>query len=318
MLLDHNEEGALPPLPPTEARNQRTLEIDTVSTLEVLRMLNSEDASVAPAVAGVLNELASAVELAVERLNVGGTVHYFGAGTSGRLAVMDAAELMPTFGLPPGVFVAHHAGGNSALEVPAEGAEDDESLAEKEAAALGPEDVAVGVTASGTTPYVRAALSAARSAGAGVILVTANGSSPLRAVADVTVAFDTGPEAIAGSTRLKAATAQKLVLNSFSTACMIALGKTYSNLMVEMVATNSKLRRRFITILHAATGASEESCADALEAAGGELKVALMCLLSGIGPDAARKTLASSGGRLRSALDGSALDGSALDGSGRA
>jgi N-acetylmuramic acid 6-phosphate etherase len=287
---------------PTEARNPRTVGIDQASTLGILELLNAEDAGVPAAVARVLDRLAVAVDLAEERVRAGGRVHYFGAGTSGRLAVLDAAELYPTFGLEAGMVVAHHAGGSRALERAVEGAEDDVALGERDAAAVAAADVALGLTASGRTPYVGGALAAARRAGAATVLVTSNPDPPLAADADVVIAVDTGPEAIAGSTRLKAGTAQKLVLNGFSTALMIRLGKTYSNLMIGLVPSNSKLHGRLVTLLVDATGLAAPKCRHALAAAGGDARVALVTLLAGCTPDQARTARATTGGVVRDAV----------------
>ena len=241
-------------------RNDRTTEIDTVGTLELLRLLNAEDAVVAGAVAAILPTLAEVVDLTVARVRDGGHVHYFGAGSSGRIGVLDAAEVVPTFGVDASLFVAHHAGGESAVAHAVEGAEDRESLGRQAAAAVSGGDVAVGLSASGRTPYVAGALRAARAAGALTVLVSSNLSAPLADLADHGLLVDTGPEAIAGSTRLKASTAQKMILNSLSTAVMIRLGRTYSNLMVSLSGTNEKLRQRQIFILMEASGATEAAC----------------------------------------------------------
>jgi N-acetylmuramic acid 6-phosphate etherase len=276
---------------PTEERNPGTHAIDSMSTLELLATLNGEDAHVAPAVLQVLPQLAVAVDLAVDRIRAGGTVHYFGAGTSGRLAVIDAAELMPTFNAPDGLFVAHHAGGAEALLKAVENVEDNVDLGAQEASVIGPLDVVIGITASGRTPYVAGALSVARARGALTILITANPQAELAGQVQHLLAVDTGPEVITGSTRLKAGTAQKLVLNSFSTAVMVRLGHTWSNLMVDVVATNAKLRGRVIRILCEASGADEIAARNALELASGELKPALVSLLAGVDPDTAREAL---------------------------
>lgn len=220
---------------------------------------------------------------------------------------MDAAELLPTFGAARGLFTAHHAGGNDAIEVPVEDAEDDERLG-AEAASLTPNDVAVGITASGATPYVAGALRAARSIPALTVLVTSNPDALLARVADVVIVVDTGPEAIAGSTRLKAATAAKLVLNSFSTAVMVRLGRTYSNLMVEVTPRNEKLRGRMLTILVQATDLPRPACAAALDRAGGNLKVALVSLLAGCPVATARLSLRASANQVGRAVE-IALDG---------
>ncbi|ATE52086.1 MULTISPECIES: N-acetylmuramic acid 6-phosphate etherase [Actinosynnema] len=287
---------------PTEARNPRTGEIDRMSTLDVLRMINSEDRGVPDAVAAVLPELARAADLAVAALLGGGRVHYVGAGTSGRLATLDAAELPPTFNTPPDWFVAHHAGGAEALVRAVENAEDQAATgAERIRAHAEPGDLVLGVTASGRTPFVLGALAAAHELGARTALVSNNPSAPPAPV-DVLITVDTGPEAIAGSTRMKAGSSQKLVLTAFSTAVMVRMGRTYSNLMVSVRATNAKLRGRTVRILSEATGLDERECTDALTEAGDDLKVALVHLLSGSpAPDAA-EALTATGGHVRQAL----------------
>jgi N-acetylmuramic acid 6-phosphate etherase len=290
-----------PLLPRTEVRNDRTTDIDTVGTLELLRLLNAEDAVVAGAVAAILPTLAEVVDLTVARVRDGGHVHYFGAGSSGRIGVLDAAEVVPTFGVDASLFVAHHAGGESAVAYAVEGAEDRESLGRQAAAAVSADDVAIGLSASGRTPYVAGALRAARAAGALTVLVSSNLSAPLADLADHGLLVDTGPEAIAGSTRLKASTAQKMILNSLSTAVMIRLGRTYSNLMVSLSGTNEKLRQRQIFILMEASGATEAACRAELARCGGDLRLAMVCLLSGLEPEAAAKALAA-GGSVRAAL----------------
>jgi N-acetylmuramic acid 6-phosphate etherase len=285
---------------PTEARNPNTADIDVLPTLQVLEQINAEDRIVAAAVAHVLPVLAEAVDAALSRYRVGGSIHYFGAGTSGRIAVADAAELPPTFSSQPGRIIAHQAGG--AVETAAEDAEDDAGAGAADAAGLRAQDVAVGLSASGRTPYVAGALRAARRAGALTVLISANPNASLAGDADFHIGVDTGPEAIAGSTRMKAGTAQKLVLNSFSTALMVRDGKTYSNLMVDMTPANAKLRGRVLRILMDASGCDEPTCAAALAAAGGNTKVALVCLLAGVDVPAASAALDEAGGGVRAAL----------------
>ena len=287
---------------PTEQRNPRTLAIDAVGTTEILRMVNSEDARVAGAVEVVIPELARAVDAGVEAIRGGGRVHYFGAGTSGRLAVLDAAELLPTFHVPDGLVVAHHAGGMEALLRAVENVEDSEEGGAADAVTVTGRDLVIGLAASGSTPYVAGALKAARAAGATTVLVTSNPSAPLAPLADIVIAADTGPEVIAGSTRLKAGTAQKLILNAFSTTLMIRLGRTWSNLMVDLVATNKKLRGRMLRILAEATGADPDACEAALAEADGELKLALVHLLTGTPIPAARAALDAAHGRVATAL----------------
>ncbi|HEX2418511.1 MAG TPA: N-acetylmuramic acid 6-phosphate etherase [Micromonosporaceae bacterium] len=290
---------------PTEARNPRTLRIDELDTIEVLRLINAEDQRVPTAVAGTLEQLATAVDLAVAALRGGGRVHYFGAGSSGRIGFLDAAELRPTFDAPDGWFCAHQAGGTKALLRAVENAEDDFAAGETEATnCVSPGDVVIGLTASGRTPYVLGALGATRRQGGRPVLLTANPDAGRSAevAAEIVIALDTGPEVIAGSTRMKAATAQKLALNAFSTAIMVRLGRVYSNLMVSMVATNAKLRARMVSILVEATGQDEQRCRAALQAADGELKPALVALLGGAGVPDARRVLEASEGRVREAL----------------
>ena len=295
---------ALPVSSRTEERNRRTADIDVVPTEQILRLLNAEDATVAGAVASVLPALAAAVDRVVERLRAGGRVHYFGAGTSGRIGVLDAAEVVPTFGLEPGIFVAHQAGGAQALRSAVEGVEDEEALGATDARDVTAADVAVGISASGRTPYVAGALRRAGSAGAVTVLVSSNPAAPLAVLAQHGVLTDTGPEAIAGSTRLKAATAQKMVLNALSTAAMVRLGRTYSNLMISMSGSNAKLRQRQLTILRELSGARDEACRDELARCGGDLRLAMLCLLSGLEPKAAAGALTEAGGSVREALAG--------------
>ncbi|MTD55939.1 N-acetylmuramic acid 6-phosphate etherase [Amycolatopsis pithecellobii] len=288
---------------PTEQRNPRTTDIDRMSSLGILSMINSEDRRVPQAVNEVLPDLAVAVDYAAEALRNGHRVHYVGAGTSGRLAVLDAAELVPTYNVPDGWFVAHHAGGARALQKAVENAEDDAAGGAAElSAAVKRGDFVLGLTASGRTPYVLGALLAASQKGARTGLVSGNPQAMRPAGVDVLIAVDTGPEVIAGSTRMKAGTAQKTILTAFSTATMVKLGRTYSNLMVSMRATNAKLRGRTLRILREATGASEQDCADALAEADGDLKVALMRLLCGVDVNTATALLAASGGHVRDAV----------------
>ncbi|MFD8496874.1 N-acetylmuramic acid 6-phosphate etherase [Amycolatopsis sp. NPDC059657] len=289
---------------PTEQRNPRTTDIDLMSTIGILGAINAEDRRVPDAVNAVLGQLAVAVDHAVEALRGGGRVHYVGAGTSGRLATLDAAELVPTFNVPPDLFVAHHAGGERALRQAVENAEDDAMAGAAEmTSSVEPGDFVLGLTASGRTPFVLGALAAAARRGAKTGLVSGNAKGSKPPGVDVLIAVDTGPEAIAGSTRMKAGTAQKLILTSFSTATMIKLGRTYSNLMVSMRATNAKLRGRTVRILQEATGMTMAVCSDALTEADGELKVALVHLLSGVDVRGAAAALSANDGHVRKALD---------------
>jgi len=288
---------------PTERRNPDTAEIDQLPTPEVLRLLNQQDRTVPEAVGEVLPQLAEAVDRAVAALRAGGRVHYVGAGTSGRLAVLDAAELVPTYNAPPDWFVAHQAGGAEALRHAVEGAEDDAdagaALADSE---IGPHDLVLGLTASGRTPFVLGALTAARRRGAATALISSNPEAAAPAPADLVLAVATGPEPVTGSTRMKAGTAQKLLLTSFSTTVMIRMGRTYSNLMVSLVATNAKLRGRTLRILRETTGCDEHECAEALATAGGDLKTALVHLLSGADVARSAEALRTADGQVRGAL----------------
>jgi N-acetylmuramic acid 6-phosphate etherase len=288
---------------PTEQRNPRTTDIDLMSTIGILGMINTEDRRVPDAVNLVLPQLALAVDHAVEALRSGHRVHYFGAGTSGRLATLDAAELVPTFAVPADWVVAHHAGGERALRQAVENAEDDATAGAAEVrASIEPGDFVLGLTASGRTPYVLGALQAAAQLNARTALVSGNPAAVQPPGVDILMAVDTGPEVIAGSTRMKAGTAQKIILTAFSTATMIKMGRTYSNLMVSMRATNAKLRGRTVRILHEATGLDDEVCAQALAEAGGELKVALVHLLCGVAPAEASEMLTSNDGFVRKAV----------------
>ncbi|MCL2584759.1 MAG: N-acetylmuramic acid 6-phosphate etherase [Streptosporangiales bacterium] len=284
-------------LPPTERRNPRTLGIDVLPTLGVLELLNDEDETVARAVRAMLGDLAAVVDETAARVRRGGRVHYFGAGSSGRIAVLDAAELVPTFGLSPDLVVGHLAGGEEAMFRAVEGAEDDEERGRAEGEAVaGDSDVVIGLAASGRTPYVAGVLSGARGKGAFTAVITSDPGSRLLALADVGLVAETGPEAIAGSTRMKATTAMKLILNSFSTALMIRLGRTYSNLMVGVSASNVKLRDRKVRILGEASGEPAGACAEALAAADGDLRLAMVMLLGRADVQAARAALQAAEG----------------------
>jgi N-acetylmuramic acid 6-phosphate etherase len=279
------------------------MDLDQLSTLDLLRSINAEDRLVPDAVAAALPALATAVDFAVDALRNGRRVHYVGAGTSGRMATLDAAELLPTYNAPPEWFVVHHAGGDNALHKAVEDAEDnDEGGAAELAASASPGDFVLGLTASGRTPYVLGALRAARERDARTGLVFSNPHATGLLDIDVLIEVDTGPEVVAGSTRMKAGTAQKLVLTAFSTAVMVKLGRTYSNLMVSMRATNAKLRGRTLRILREATGLTQQECARALDDAQGDLKVALVHLLSGADATQAATALAASDGHVRQAL----------------
>jgi N-acetylmuramic acid 6-phosphate etherase len=284
------------PQKPTEAVRDRELDLRT--TRELVGLLNTEDATVAGAVAEAGDALATAIDAIAEQLARGGRLIYVGAGTSGRLAALDAAECGPTFGSRPGEVVAVIAGDD-------EDAEDDRvaGVADLAALAVGGDDVVIGVSASGSTPYTLAALEAAGEAGALRIAVACVRGSELAGLAEHEIAVVTGPEAVAGSTRLKAGTAQKLVLNTISTVTMVRLGRTYAGLMVGVSPENTKLRERARRNLVIASGAAEADVDAALEAAGNDGRVALVSLLAGVEPDVARERLAEAGGSVRAALE---------------
>jgi N-acetylmuramic acid 6-phosphate etherase len=290
---------------PTEGRNPATTEIDRLPTVDVLRLLLAEDATVPGAVAAALPELAAAVDVLVAALRVGGHVHVVGAGTSGRLAALDADELGPTYGLEPGRWTAHVAAYDGIVD-----GEDDTVAGAAVGALAGAGDVLVAVTASGRTPYAIAALQAAKENGAATVLLSGRPGAAAGSDVDVHIAVRTGPEAVTGSTRLKAGTAQKLALNALSTATMIRCGRTWSNLMVGAVATNSKLRGRIAAALVAATGEDQDTCAVAVEEADGDGRVALLTLLSGASAPAARRALDNTGGHVREALAALTANGS--------
>jgi N-acetylmuramic acid 6-phosphate etherase len=287
---------------PTEQPNPRTADLDRMDTLHMLERLNDEDQRVAPAVRAALPQLARAVDVALERWRRGGRIVLFGAGTSGRLAALDAAELGPTFGVPHERYLARIAGGVSAFQTPVEGAEDDALAGRAAAADLGPLDVAFGIAASGRTPWVLGALEAARERRSATVGLACVPDPALARCADVTIVVDAGPEPIAGSTRMKAGTAQKLVLNAFSTSLMVGLGKVYGNLMVDVQATNAKLQRRAVRLVQQIAGVEAPIASDALASAAGEVKTAIVLLRLGVSAVEARAQLAAADGRLRSVL----------------
>src|SRR5216683_2414559 len=271
----------------TEQSNPRTVDIDQLDSLGVLMRLNDEDQLVAPAVRKALPELAQAVDLTVERWQRGGRVVLFGAGTSGRLATLDAAELGPTFGVPADRYQARLAGGAGAFLKAREGAEDDQAAGANAANDLSAVDVAFGIAASGQTPWVIGALERARQRGAATIGLACVAKPALAAFVDVAIVVDTGPEPISGSTRMKAGTAQKLVLNAFSSTLMIRLGKVYSNLMVDVQATNAKLRRRAVRLVCEAAHVDQSAAERALAESAWDVKVAIALLRLGVSAEIA-------------------------------
>ncbi|KOG16084.1 N-acetylmuramic acid 6-phosphate etherase [Streptomyces viridochromogenes] len=288
----------------TEAFRPELAEIDQLPTLDIARLMNGEDASVAAAVASRLPQIAAAIDAIAERMAQGGRLVYAGAGTAGRLGVLDASECPPTFNTDPSQVVGLIAGGPEALVTSVEGAEDSRELAraDLDALALDATDTVVGISASGRTPYAIGAVEHARAQGALTVGLACNPASALAAAADHGIEIVVGPELLTGSTRLKAGTAQKLVLNMLSTITMIRLGKTYGNLMVDVRASNDKLRARSRRIVALATGADDADIERALTAAGGEVKTAILVLLASLDGATATRLLEESGGHLRAAL----------------
>ncbi|MDI6600865.1 N-acetylmuramic acid 6-phosphate etherase [Calorimonas adulescens] len=288
----------------TEGRNPDTMDIDTLDTMGILRKINDEDKKVALAVEQELPSIAKAVDIIVESIKKGGRIFYVGAGTSGRLGVLDASECPPTYGVSPELFQGVIAGGIKALYSSTEGAEDDREQGKRDLSEKGLKDidVTVGIAASGRTPYVLGAVDYARSTGCRTVGIACNKDSELEKIVDVMIAPEVGPEVIMGSTRMKAGTAQKLVLNMLSTASMIRLGKVYTNLMVDMKASNEKLLARARRIVKLATGAPDEIVEEALEGSGYHSKTAILMILKGISREQAEEELKKADGFIRKAL----------------
>ncbi len=293
-----------PSLPLTETRNPASTYIDTVSTIEMLQIINYEDAHVAAVVQAELPQIAMAVEAIAERMRIGGRLIYVGAGTSGRLGALDAAECPPTYNTPPELVIALIAGGKQAFDAAIEGAEDDASAGASavQAIQITPNDVLIGIAASGNTPYVIGAMQAARATGAQTISLACSHPSAIANHAYIVIAPLVGPEVITGSTRMKAGTAQKMVLNMITTAVMIRLGKTYGNLMVDVQSTNTKLRQRALRIVCEATGLEEAEATILLAACQHQVKTAIVAALGNITPAEAQHRLNRAGGRVREAL----------------
>jgi N-acetylmuramic acid 6-phosphate etherase len=303
-MSDHGDLRAELETLTTEAFRPELSEIDRLPTLEIARLMNGEDATVPTAVAARLPLIAAAIDAIAERMARGGRLIYAGAGTAGRLGVLDASECPPTFNTDPSRVVGVIAGGPTAMVTSIEGAEDSRELAaaDLDALAVTADDTVVGVSASGRTPYAVGAVEHARKQGALTVGLSCNEHSALASAADHGIEIVVGPELLTGSTRLKSGTAQKLVLNMLSTITMIRLGKTYGNLMVDVRASNEKLRARSRRIVALATGASDEEIERALAATDGEVKNAILTIVGGVdGPTAAR-LLEESEGHLRAAL----------------
>ena len=289
----------------TEAIDSRFSKIDTLSTIDLLKLFNDGDKSVAEEVAKVLPKVAEAINEITMRMELGGRLIYVGAGTSGRLGVLDASECIPTFSLEEGLVIGIIAGGDTALRTGIEGAEDvlEGAIEELKKMNFSKKDSLVGIAASGRTPYVVGALKYAKEIGAASIALSCNLNSELSKFANVAIEVDTGAEILAGSTRLKAGTAQKLVLNMISTVSMIKLGKTYGNLMVDLQVSNIKLRDRAIRIIQAATSCDFKRAQEALQESKDQVKVAIVMILLDTSAEKALELLKASGSRVRAALD---------------
>lgn len=290
----------------SEERNPRSMDVDLMSAAEIVSLINSEDRLVPDAVGKTLPQVAQAVDAIVTTFRQEGRLVYIGAGTSGRLGVLDASECPPTFGVPPDMVVGLIAGGHGALIRATEGAEDRTADGAEDLRAIGltDRDVVVGIAVSGRTPYVIGALDYAKSVGATAVALTCNPDSAIARMADISIAPVVGPEVLTGSTRLKSGTAQKLVLNMLSTASMIRIGKSYQNLMVDLHASNDKLLARAVRIVMQATECSVADAQQALERTGNDVKLAIVTLLTGQSVDNARTAMQGADGFLRRALEG--------------
>jgi N-acetylmuramic acid 6-phosphate etherase len=290
---------------PSEGTNPTSEQIDLMTTTEALQCINQQDSLVASAVAQAIPEITQAVNAAVVCLKKGGRLVYIGAGTSGRLGILDAVECKPTFSVPSNVVVGIIAGGEMALINAVEGAEDDIGAAQRDLANIQftQQDMLIGIAASGRTPYVIGALNYAKSINAATACIVCNPNAPLIKIADIGICANVGPEVLTGSTRMKSGTAQKLILNMISTASMIQLGKTYKNLMVDVNATNDKLVARAIRIVMQATECEEHVAVDALSVAKNSAKLAILTILTNSDITTCENLLASNSGFLRKALD---------------
>ena len=289
----------------TETRNSNTSNIDNLSTLEMMRVINNEDANVHKAIEKELEHIANAVDLIYDALNNGGRFIYVGAGTSGRLGVLDASECMPTYGVDPDLIQGIIAGGKEAMFKAQEGAEDDIELCEKDLKNINftKKDILCGLTASGRTPYVIGGVNYAKSLGAKTISVTCNPNSELSNLVDVSIAPVVGPEVVTGSTRMKAGTAQKMVLNMLSTGAMIKSGKVYGNLMVDVQTTNKKLEERAIGIVIESTGCSRERAVELLKICDNNVKLSIFMEISGLSKTESLNILNEYSGHIRNAIN---------------
>ena len=288
----------------TESRNVNTMELDTMTALQIVTVMNREDERVPQAIARVLPQIARCAEIAGEVLRSGGRIVYMGAGTSGRLGLLDAVECPPTFGVPYDTVIGLVAGGASAFTRPIEDAEDkpEEGVKDLKSVALTGTDMVIGIAASGRTPYVLGGLAYAKELGCRTAAIVCNENSPMAAAAELAIEVSPGPECLTGSTRLKAGTCQKLILNMISTAAMVRCGKAYSNLMVDVDPCNEKLVVRARKIVMEATGCPEEEAAEALLQAGNHPKTAITMILAGCDAQEARQRLEKAGGFVRDAI----------------
>lgn len=289
----------------TETRNVNTMNLDAMSPREIVEVMNQEDQNVIQAVHGQLDQIAQAVVLITKALEKNGRLIYMGAGTSGRLGVLDAVECVPTFGVEDDVVIGLIAGGEKAFVRAVEGSEDSKELAQEDLKQLNlcANDVVVGIAASGRTPYVIGGLEYAREVGCKTVSIACNANSAVSAYADVPIEAVVGPEVLTGSTRLKAGTCQKMILNMLSTASMVGIGKAYQNLMVDVLQTNEKLHVRAQNIVMQATGSSREEAADMLSKCDGNAKTAIVCILLRCDPDTAREKLSNAKGKVRDAIE---------------
>ncbi len=288
----------------SEGRNPRTMDIDLLPTVDVLRRINDEDKGVAGAVEKVIPEIAIAVDRIVDAFRKGARLIYMGAGTSGRLGVLDASECPPTFRVPEEMVVGLIAGGPDALVHATEGAEDDQRMGAKalQDIALTRDDVVVGIAVSGRTPYVVGGLNYARQLGATTVALSCNPASTIAGIADIAISPVVGPEVLTGSTRMKSGTAQKLVLNMLTTASMIRIGKSYQNLMVDLRPSNKKLVARAIRIVMQTASCTAAQAKQALDSTGNDVKLAILVAITGMDVEAARAALGRAGGFLRKAI----------------
>ncbi|WP_340081694.1 N-acetylmuramic acid 6-phosphate etherase [Terribacillus sp. FSL K6-0262] len=288
----------------TEKRNESTMQLDQLSTREVLQLMNKEDRTVPEAVEAALPAIEAAVQQVIATFQAGGRLIYTGAGTSGRLGILDAVECPPTFSTPEEMVQGLLAGGMSAFRKAKEGAEDNPELGARELEEIGlsAKDTIIGIAASGRTPYVIGALDYAAAVGAATVSIACNKGAAISKHAKISIEVETGPEILTGSTRLKAGTAQKLVLNMISTASMVGVGKVYKNLMVDVKPTNDKLRERAKRIIMEATGADYASAEKVLEQADGQVKTAIIMLLLDVPKEEAEVKLHDAGGFVRTAI----------------